>query len=109
MRYWIVGAGLAGWAGIVGLSWWLADERAGLCGHFDNVINDSFRVIGRQFVGDRDCYIRALVIRDGVLTMGLTVALVGLLAVAIVWAMRGRVIRLAARPGERVLAPMRRP
>lgn len=51
---------LAGWASIVGLAWWLADRRIGLCGLPE--YNES-------------CVLRATAARDDILITGLTVAL----------------------------------
>lgn len=61
----IVTLGLIGWAGIVGLSWWLADRRVALCGYDETA-----------------CKVRATAARDTVLTSGLTAALALILIVA---------------------------
>lgn len=63
----ILGFGLAGWAAIVGLAWWLADRRIALCGYDES-----------------GCKLRATAARDTVLTSGLTVALVVAVA-ALTW------------------------
>lgn len=71
MGYRIIGAGLAGWAGIVALAWRMADKRIGLCSDLD-----------------RDCEIATTASRDFVLTAGLTVALVVIVTAALIWARR---------------------
>jgi len=73
----IVAGGLLGWAGIVALGWWLAQQRIELCP-------------GWPDYADKACVIRATAARDAVLTGGLTVALVGLLLVVAVKAILRR-------------------
>ena len=55
--------GFTGWAGIVWLAWTLADNRIAAC----------------RYSEGWTCKMRAIATRDGILTNGLTVALVGLL------------------------------
>lgn len=72
---WIVTLGLLGWAGIVALGWKLADERLGSLCHFM----------------PQRCDPKLVAQRDAVLTNGLTVALVALLALALaVWVRKER-------------------
>lgn len=73
-----------GWLYIVGLAWWLADQRIALCS--PDYISGPTR---------GPCLVQATAARDLVLTVGLTVALVA----AIVAAAAGSVIR--ARNGDR--------
>jgi len=56
--------GLAAWAGIVALAWWLADARIDICG-FEKT----------------DCELRATAARDAVLIWGLIVSVISILAV----------------------------
>jgi hypothetical protein len=72
MRRWIIVFGLVGWGGIVGLSWYLADARISICRRADT------------YTAEANCMVRATAVRDDLLTFGLTVALVGILAIAIV-------------------------
>lgn len=81
---WIVIAGLAGWAGIVWLAWTLANERIGLgCAY-------------------THCDPKLIAQRDAVLTNGLTVALVALIAVAVLALVRSeRLKRGGANQAQR--------
>lgn len=67
----------AGWAGIVWLSWSLADRRIAICG-------------GWMEASDVACRIRATAARDAILINGLTVGLVAGLAIAIFAGICGR-------------------
>ena len=80
---WIVIAGLAGWAGIVWLAWTLANDRIGPgCAH-------------------THCE-KLFTQRDAVLTNGLTVALVALIAVAVLALVRSeRLKRGGANQAQR--------
>jgi len=84
----IVTLGLTGWAGIVGLSWWLADRRVALCGYDETA-----------------CKVRATAARDTVLTSGLTVALALILIVA-AWSV---LTRRRTGPIEGTLFPKMQP
>lgn len=64
---WIVLAGFAGWAGIVGLAWWLADRRLGGMCHWR----------------EEYCNPALIAQRDGILTGGLTIALIAALLIAV--------------------------
>ena len=79
---WIVTLGLFGWAGIVALGWKLADARLGsLCHDMPH-----------------RCDPKLVAQRDAVLTNGLTVALVALLALALAgWLRRERLKAPAPR------------
>ncbi|MFM6933203.1 MAG: hypothetical protein ACKOUT_13290 [Novosphingobium sp.] len=71
----IAGAALAGWLAIVGLAWVLADRRIAICPPINAYSN----------AADVACVVRGTAARDGVLTHGLTVALV-MVVVGLLWA-----------------------
>lgn len=64
----IIGAGFTGWAAIIALAYRMAAARVTVC-----------------YFADVDCIIRTQATRDGILTVGLTVALVAAIIVALVW------------------------
>lgn len=69
----IVAFALSGWAGIVGLAWWLANRRIGLC-HWS----------------ETDCIVRATATRDYVLIAGLAFGFAVALSIAVVMAAAAR-------------------
>jgi hypothetical protein len=81
---WIISGALAGWAAIVRLAWVLADRRIHICFRADT---------------ETACTLRATAARDAVLTGGLTIALLGLIATAAV--LRWRRLKLRA-PDEAI-------
>ncbi len=77
MGYRIIAAGLLGWAGIVAVAWHLADKRIGLCYELDT-----------------KCIIATTADRDFILSLGLSVALIAMIWVAVTWTRRnGRLER----------------
>ena len=90
----IVIAGLSGWAGIVGLAYWMANARIELCDY-----------------GSESCAIATTATRDNLLIGGLVVALVAAVALAVIAARADRrraapkIIRSANREPSRRLIP----
>ena len=79
---WIAFGALAGWAGIVRLAWVLADRRIAVC-HYDT---------------EGACALRATAARDAVLTSGLIVALLVVVALAVGWFVLMPRLNRKARP-----------
>ena len=71
----IVAFALTGWAAIIALAWWLADQRIGLCK-------------AMTYSAETRCQVAATAARDFILIFGLTAALVFLVIVAALWARR---------------------
>ena len=70
---WIIGAAFIGWAGIIRMAYNMADARANLCTNgYPSYSNE--------------CAVRALAVRDGILTTGLIVALVAAIIIALTFA-----------------------
>ena len=74
---------VCGWAGIVSLAWWLANERITICESTD----------------DR-CIIAATAMRDSSLVWGLSIGLAGALVFALILARRGGASRYRAPAGQ---------
>lgn len=70
----IVAGASVGWAGVVGLTWWLAHLRIEICS-------------AASSSAEANCAVRATAARDDVLTSGLTVALVAAILAALAWSM----------------------
>lgn len=93
----IVAGASIGWAGVVGLSWWLAHLRIDICGKASSS-------------SATNCAVRATSARDDVLTSGLTVVLVGTILASFAWsAVRARQGGGQAMIRVRPSQPPRRP
>ena len=66
---WIAAATVSGWAGIVWLAWYLANERVRFC----------------YPMPEENCLIRTTAARDAVLVWGLTIGLVLMASGALAW------------------------